>query len=68
VCGLVRKGRIFFQKVIKTKVISRPFRYIELIMKCPSYNGRANLRGHYKILKICWEMFMLMFEVLYFMV
>lgn len=43
-----KKGKSFFQKVVKAKVTSRPFRYIGLIMKCPSHNGRANLRGHYK--------------------
>lgn len=66
-CG-VGKGRSFFQKVVKAKVISRPFCYIRLIMKCPSHNGRANLRGHYRFKKICWELLMLMFDVLYFMV
>jgi hypothetical protein len=48
VCGLVGKGKSFFQKVVNANVISRPFCYIRPIMKCPSHNGRANLRGHYR--------------------
>ncbi len=47
-CGLVGKGKSFFQKVVSAKVISRPFCYIGPIMKCLSHNGRANLRGHYR--------------------